>query len=564
MAKTAATCATSQATTSTATSPASGWNLLVGPGTTFEDLTVAQVQTGFTTAGGSLTTPDVYCYQRKTTSANCNDWTDKVSVTIRPDVSDAVFPQPSIEACADPTKPYAILAATTPTVGSGTWSIVSGDGTLSSTTANPTTITGLSEIGGSTTIKWEVAYPSSPGPTCTKSQNRTLSPTALSLSTVSMQSTLSSPYYTCLSCSVKDNNTYVYYDNSGRIVAKIQDPNSNGQELQSTEVCMGYSYNPASSINYATDVKTVTTNYGDQQPYLPRFWSIKPSAATDVIVTLYYTAAELNALRQKASSGAYAFSDEFYSLNMTKYPGGVGGGAFIAPASTGGVNVPVTITKFANLSTGLDYAVTFSINSFSTFYLHPQRFPFAPLPVELVTFTGYNDRLKNILNWTTASEINADRFEIQKLSDTNNDWQYIGEVVAAGNSQGQKDYTFIDAAPFVGNNYYRLKMIDNDGTFTYSNTINIPISEAIVNSFINIFPNPTTGNVKVLLQSIKEKASELSITNLLGQQVLTIPATLQKGINTVTFDISNLASGTYLISFIDETGIKHTTKLIKE
>ena len=338
-------------------------------------------------------------------------------------------------------------------------------------------------------------------------------------------------------------------------MAKIVDKTSNGADLGNTEVCIGYDYTPPTVTS--ANVKTITDNFGRTQPYLPRSWTIKPAAGSDATVTLYFTSAELSALATRASTTLYNFSS--LDLAVTKYPGGTGNGQFIAPKTTGGVFTPST---FGNYNS--DYQVTFNVNSFSTFYIHPQMYPFAPLPVELVTFTGYNDRLKNILNWTTASEINADRFEIQKLSDTNNDWQYIGEVVAAGNSQGQKDYTFIDAAPFVGNNYYRLKMIDNDGTFTYSNTINIPISEAIVNSFINIFPNPTTGNVKVLVQSTKEKASELSITNLLGQQVLTIPATLQKGINTVTFDISNLASGTYLISFIDETGIKHTTKLIKE
>jgi hypothetical protein len=215
------------------------------------------------------------------------------------------------------------------------------------------------------------------------------------------------------------------------------------------------------------------------------------------------------------------------------------------------------------LVTGPDYAATFTVSSFSTFYIHPNRFPFAPLPVELVSFTGYNNKDQNVLNWVTASEKNVDKFEVEKSTNGLSDWSYIGWQKAVGGNV-QKAYTFSDNQPVVGNNYYRLKIIDNDGTFTYSQTINIPISEALVNGFVKIFPNPTSGTVNLQLQSTKSSITTIEIANVLGQVVSTREATLSIGVIPVTLDISYLPNGTYFVSFMDALGTKHQEKIIKQ
>ena len=242
---------------------------------------------------------------------------------------------------------------------------------------------------------------------------------------------------------------------------------------------------------------------------------------------------------------------------MTKYANG-SGGSFTAPASTGGTNVPITISTYNS-----DYSVTFVVSSFSTFYIHPQRFPFAPLPVELVSFTGYNDKEQNVLNWTTASESNTDRFEVEKSTDGISGWKYLGWQKAVGGTIS-KDYTFTDNQPVVGNNYYRLKIVDNDNTYTFSNTINIPISEAMVNGFVNVFPNPTNGLVNVQLQSTKNSITTIEVINVLGQVAQSREVTLSIGVTPVTLDISHLPGGTYFVSFVDALGTKHQEKLIKQ
>jgi hypothetical protein len=391
---------------------------------------------------------------------------------------------------------------------------------------------------------------------------------ATTLNSISLQSTGSPQYYNCRTCSVKDGNTYTFFDNVGKIIAKVVDPSGSGIEMGTTEVCSGYDYNANSVTPNSTHVKTVLTNYGDQQPYLPRYWSIDPATKTgqDVVVTVYFTAAEFNALQSKATSTAYQFS-QMSDLVVTKFDNG-SGGTFTSPP-----NYPTTnssaklifpiITRYPNLVTGPDYAATFTVSSFSTFYIHPNRFPFAPLPVELVSFTGYNDKDKNVLNWATASELNSDRFEIEKSISGTEGWSYIGQQKAVGGTT-LTSYTFYDNQPVVGNNYYRLKIIDDDGTFTYSQTINIPVDMATVNGIIKIFPNPTNGLVSIQLQSTKNVSSTLEISNLLGQKVASRDIALRIGITSVDVDLHELSSGTYIVSFTDALGNRHQEKVVKQ
>jgi hypothetical protein len=116
----------------------------------------------------------------------------------------------------------------------------------------------------------------------------------------------------------------------------------------------------------------------------------------------------------------------------------------------------------------------------------------------------------------------------------------------------------------VGNNYYRLKIIDDDGTFTYSQTINIPVDMATVNGIIKIFPNPTNGLVQIQLQSTKNVSSTLEISNLLGQKVASRDIALRIGITSVDVDLRELSSGTYIVSFTDALGNRHQEKVVKQ
>lgn len=94
------------------------------------------------------------------------------------------------------------------------------------------------------------------------------------------------------------------------------------------------------------------------------------------------------------------------------------------------------------------------------------------LPVELIQFEGKQKLKQNILTWTTSSEINNNRFELERSIDGEN-FEYLGEIKGVGNSNQNKTYKFIDQSPQSGVNYYRLRQIDFDGFSIYSEIIRI-------------------------------------------------------------------------------------------
>lgn len=553
-------------TTGTSSTPNANWNVISGA--TSNNISAAQLLSGINIVGNT-TTVGTYCFQRRTKSSTCYAWTDKVSITIRPQLNPsanaAVIPP-----CANPNQPYAELIATPPiTDVSGIWTIVSGDGTFNDATNPSTNITGLSSTGNTTLVQWTLFYTDNT-PACSTSLATPISiaPTALDFNTVSTQSTSTPQYYNCKTCTVKNGNSYSYYDNAGKIMAKVIDPTGGSIEMGSTELCLGYDYNANSTSPLVTNVKSVLTNFGDLQPYLTRYWSISPNTKTgqDVIVSLFFTQAEYDALKLKASGTAYEFADK-NELVITKYDNG-SNGTFTNPPNYPATNSSAklifpSITRYPNTTTGPDYAATFTLNSFSTFYLHPNRFPFAALPVELISFSGVYADLKNNLSWKTASERNANRFEVEKSNDGIN-WYYIGEQVAMGNSNGQSNYYFQDNHPITGNNYYRLKMIDNDATFEYSNVINITVDEVVSDGIVSVFPNPVSDNVTVIIQATENHTTDIQISNVLGQHISIKPISVQKGLNEIELSFQEMSAGAYVVSYIDNNGNQHQHKIIKK
>ncbi len=176
------------------------------------------------------------------------------------------------------------------------------------------------------------------------------------------------------------------------------------------------------------------------------------------------------------------------------------------------------------------------------------------LPVELVNFTASVEGNSVILNWRTETETNNYGFEIErKMSDSEQSgWKEIGFVKGAGNSNSPKSYSFTDNVSASGKYSYRLKQIDLDGSYEYSQTveveINVPLKFELSQNYPNPF-NPTT----TIMYSIPSKngvetqhAVSLQVFHSLGQKVATLVNKAQAAGNyTVQFDASDLPSGIY-------------------
>lgn len=141
-----------------------------------------------------------------------------------------------------------------------------------------------------------------------------------------------------------------------------------------------------------------------------------------------------------------------------------------------------------------------------------------PLPTELVAFSGkkINDEIQ--LTWLTDSEINNKGFEIYRSSNTDSpSWRKIGWIDGNGSSNQQYTYRFDDLQPEYGINYYRLKQVDIDGKYEYSNIIAVENDNS--NFDLKIFPNPSTRNFNVQIKNPLSKNMKIHINNNLGVKV---------------------------------------------
>ncbi len=177
------------------------------------------------------------------------------------------------------------------------------------------------------------------------------------------------------------------------------------------------------------------------------------------------------------------------------------------------------------------------------------------LPVELSSFSASVNSQSIKLKWNTATEVNNFGFEIQRENDDQNPdgntWGKVGFVKGAGNSNSPKQYSFIDE-PSQGHMFkYRLKQIDNDGKFTYSNVISISISSPEKFTLEQNYPNPFNPSTKIKYSISNEGTSlmkfvQLKVYDILGREVATLVNKEQPpGNYQVSFDGSKLSSGVY-------------------
>lgn len=166
------------------------------------------------------------------------------------------------------------------------------------------------------------------------------------------------------------------------------------------------------------------------------------------------------------------------------------------------------------------------------------------LPLEMTSFTGRSSGKHNLLEWTTASEVNTDVHEIQRKGNPNEKWETFGKVNAMGNSDSETAYSFLDENPFLSTQY-RIKSIDLDGTIHYSEVV---IVERLDEQFSiqKIFPIPNEGNLNLTILSDDVREGILMIGNLSGQLLLERDIQIQSGKNDISLELpSDWANGQY-------------------
>ena len=178
-----------------------------------------------------------------------------------------------------------------------------------------------------------------------------------------------------------------------------------------------------------------------------------------------------------------------------------------------------------------------------------------PLSLTLNNFSVNSDNCIAHLNWSTSSETNIEKFEIEKSETNNVKWETIGSVIAQSNSSIHSTYYYKDENIFINNKLmYRLKMIEKDGSIIYSQTLNTLIKCDEQN--LSVFPNPVAnGKLFVSLNGAENVVANL--TTVTGQQIKKV--FLKKGRNNI--DVSDLSNGVYILSAKFVTGINQNIKI---
>lgn len=167
-----------------------------------------------------------------------------------------------------------------------------------------------------------------------------------------------------------------------------------------------------------------------------------------------------------------------------------------------------------------------------------------PLPIELSYFKGKRIGNEVQLLWQTDSEIQNKGFEIYRSSSTNRSWEKIGWVDGNGTSTQQHIYSFEDTKPEYGINYYRLKQIDFDGAFEYSEVVAVENDNSDFN--IQVFPNPSSRNFNIQIKNPLLQKMKISINDNLGMKIWESNLILGESNWRKELDIES--NGVYLIS----------------
>jgi len=167
------------------------------------------------------------------------------------------------------------------------------------------------------------------------------------------------------------------------------------------------------------------------------------------------------------------------------------------------------------------------------------------LPVELSSFVSIVQGRNILLNWSTQTEKNSDKFNIERETIGTN-WETIGSVKASVLSNSPKQYSFTDKNLQSGKFQYRLKMIDNDGTFEYSKVIEAEVAVPKNYELSQNFPNPFNPNTVISYSLPSASNVKLIVFNSLGQTVRVFENGFKNAGNySVNFNAVELPSGTY-------------------
>ncbi|GIV45869.1 MAG: hypothetical protein KatS3mg036_0687 [Ignavibacterium sp.] len=231
---------------------------------------------------------------------------------------------------------------------------------------------------------------------------------------------------------------------------------------------------------------------------------------------------------------------------------------------TGNVGPETITTSFTTPpsdAANLKLALFYNGNSFNidNWYVDDIELTYV-IPVELTSFTAKAVNENVELNWNTATETNNQGFEIQRSN--GGAFEVVGYVPGFGTTTEHKSYTFTDKNVKSGKYTYRLKQIDYDGQYVFSNTVEVEVNPPLTFALEQNYPNPFNPSTLIKYSLAKDAMVNISVYNAIGEKVATLVNGLQQaGRYEVNFDGGNLTSGIYFYT-IEAGSFKAVKKML--
>lgn len=323
------------------------------------------------------------------------------------------------------------------------------------------------------------------------------------------------------------------------VIGEVKTTRDVAQSVNNTFGGIGLEINAAGDAPGSTDVIRTTGKIptGDGNEGIKRWFDITPNTNTGLNATMvfHYDEAELNGITE---------------TNLGLFKSDDGGATWLGQGGT--------------VDDGANNVTLAGVDGFSRWTLGDNT---APLPVELTNFAAGVQGQSVLLKWTTAQEINSFKFEIERKTENTN-WNKIGEIMANGNSSVATNYSFQDNNLNTGEYSYRLKMIDIDGTFSYSQVVNSVIEIPVEYQILQNYPNPFNPSTRIDYTLKSDACVRVELYSIIGERIAVLVNENQSaGYWTFNLDAAKykLASGIYLVRFNanDLNSSENYSKVIK-
>lgn len=176
------------------------------------------------------------------------------------------------------------------------------------------------------------------------------------------------------------------------------------------------------------------------------------------------------------------------------------------------------------------------------------------LPVTVTDFTATKSDADVVLQWKVSMETNFKQYETERSTDG-----IHFNKMAVVTAQNKSSYTLTDNnLPEVKTVFYRLKMVDTDGRFTYSKTVSVKLNRR--NADITVYPNPAVNEITIALQQLLQAKSIIRITDIAGKEVL--KQSISGAQNNIKLKVNNLPAGRYFVSVLNNENALHSSFVI--